>query len=395
MIRFPEYLLIYVQNITRIAMILQSKGYRCLLSVTSLSDTKLCIFLDPSGLYVRLQELSDIQLGFNKSKSSKDAKNGRLGYFCIPTTEASSTATFFSSTFAWSKTELTTDPKKEELIYLQRKNPTKKTTKESKSENDAELEILKQQQMDDWMKSNSIDGSILQSMKMATKKEKEYLDPKTFEEHDGFKVVDSEDVIIGLSRTVFIWLGHKPRTSSFTLCLCERMDAGDIRSKIDIANVRKQSALLCIGFSCTNFEGAIDKVKRKIKAELIDEKQYVPGFGVIQKCKDSINMIDIEVFCKKEDYEKQAKRGDRLLEVIRKDQKAPTNEESEKRIEYQVNAKHLRGMAKYLSEGAIDPVKDKPQDKQAQQSDSSEEEEEGKEKTFKKVPRYLYASANL
>lgn len=79
-IQHPEYLLIYMYKLDRIASLLKSR-FKCLLPTTDLSDTKLALFVDPNGLVVRLQELSDLSSKNALSKTSKNVAKwvGRLG----------------------------------------------------------------------------------------------------------------------------------------------------------------------------------------------------------------------------------------------------------------------------------------------------------------------------
>ncbi len=70
-------------------------------------------------------------------------------------------------------------------------------------------------------------------------------------------------------------------------------------------------------------------------------------------------------------------------------------EEDEKRVEYQVDAKHLRGMAKYLSEGAISQVKKVERFEKPAEKRDSDGEGDDKKKEPRKVPRHMYGSANL
>ena len=62
-----EYLVIYVHFIDRIIKRLSSKGFKMKMPTKTISDIKVAILKDPSGIEVRLMELSPIFLGENEA----------------------------------------------------------------------------------------------------------------------------------------------------------------------------------------------------------------------------------------------------------------------------------------------------------------------------------------
>ncbi len=129
---------------------------------------------------------------------------------------------------------------------------------------------------------------------------------------------------------------------------------------------------MSIGFQVKNIDAAIERIKSKTKISKAEEnREYVPSFGIVQKITDTVNHIAMDVFCKKSDYEAQARRGDKLLEAMRKEVKQVVDP-NVKKEEYEIDLNHLRGMANILSAGAIHVVPPKEKDKNQEADQESE-----------------------
>lgn len=173
-------------------------------------------------------------------------------------------------------------------------------------------------------------------------------------------MVDIEDFMIGLCRYLHVWMGNTQRAYGFSLCFTEKIEAGDslLSASLDFETVRYQSNLISLGYQVENIDNAVDRILSKGKNMKMDiDREYIHNLGIFQRFYDEMNAIEVDVFCKKEDYEAIAKRGDKLLEIIKKGDRKEEKMEKKNVVKdvgsWEIDFNHLKGTSKNLSVGAI------------------------------------------
>ena len=93
-----EYLVIYIHFLPRIIKRLLSRGFEIVINQTELFEAKLAIFKDPSGIEVRLIELTEAQMEEGAAKKQWFA---RIGYYALPTSNTDATVRFYERMFSY------------------------------------------------------------------------------------------------------------------------------------------------------------------------------------------------------------------------------------------------------------------------------------------------------
>jgi hypothetical protein len=179
-----EYLVIYVHFLPRILKRMESKGFEIVLDITSFENVKIAILKDPNQIQIRLMELPDSYLNDSGAKQWF----ARLGYYTLPSSNADETVLMYESYFQ---------------TRVQKQN--------IKSEKEKD-------------KGNSYDDPKSQSTNLRK------LGPaltvkQALAKGTGFRLVDMDDFVVGLTNSVFYWMGNDMRTASCCLCITEVSNA--------------------------------------------------------------------------------------------------------------------------------------------------------------------------
>ncbi|KAJ3184712.1 hypothetical protein HDU87_004116 [Geranomyces variabilis] len=323
-----EYLVIYVHFVHRLAKRLQGKGFEVLLEPIAIAEVKMCIMKDPNGLEVRLMELTDSQLNVPSTKKQWYA---RLGYYVLPTGMAETTVRWYETILATTRTRTPQGQRITTLDLAGGRTPRKRDGggMESKVTTPAGN-----------MKKPGTAASVRQAITQG----------------QGFRLVDTEDFIVGLSRSLYYWLGNDLRSASCSICFTEHADFG-AKSDADVY-VRKASKLMSFGFEVPNLDAAVNQLRYEFKEDLDwgRERYRIHGVGLAARLYDKINLVWIELFA--------AKGGEREASVREGEEPAAgtaTAIAKAKKIEYAIDFNHLAGHARVLSAGAVYRVK-KPED---------------------------------
>ncbi|KAJ1340172.1 hypothetical protein BSLG_005165 [Batrachochytrium salamandrivorans] len=232
-----EYLVIYIHFINRIVKRVSAKGFEIIMPPTEFETTKVCILKDPNGIEVRLYDMTDAQL--NESSSKKSTRTPRLA--------------------AGKGGKEKIDPITGREIAPNDPSHTKSLRKAGPA------------------------GTVRQAISKV----------------QGFRIVDMDEFIVGLSNTVFYWLGNNLRTSACTLCLTEvcNADTGEVITKYD----KDRSQLIGIGFEVPNLDAVINKLnfETKDRLEWITSRYRMEGVGIVAKFKDKYNGYALELLCTK------------------------------------------------------------------------------------------------
>ncbi|KAJ3214478.1 hypothetical protein HDU81_001692, partial [Chytriomyces hyalinus] len=175
--RNQEYLVVYVHFLPRIIKRLASKGFETTLPITSFQSAQIAILIDPNGIEVRLIELTEPQ-SEDPSISSKRQWFARLGYYTVPSVKTESTVRYYERMFT----------------YVPQVTAPDKGAK----------------------KGAAAAGDTHRFRK--TKKPSTSEAGQTHSNLAGIRLVDSEEYVVGLTKTQFMWLGHEPRSLGFSLC---------------------------------------------------------------------------------------------------------------------------------------------------------------------------------
>lgn len=113
----------------------------------------------------------------------------------------------------------------------------------------------------------------------------------------GFRIIDTDTYIIGLTETSFYWLGNDLRAASTAICLTE-VNAAD--AGVPIAGRQTKSPLISIGFEVPNLEPIVNKLKTETKDTLKwDKYRLKMNTGICARFQETLNNIFLDLTCVK------------------------------------------------------------------------------------------------
>ncbi|KAJ3227639.1 hypothetical protein HK099_001146 [Clydaea vesicula] len=309
-----EYLVIYVHFLSRLIKRIANKGFEIVVFPIDISETKIAIIKDPNGMEIRLMELNDTQLGETGPKKLWFA---RIGFYTIPTNCATDTCANY------------------EKLFLPKSKPSDNHHKIDKNE---KVDLNK--------------PNVL-----------------------GFRVVDSDDFIVGLTRTQFFWMGTEQRSQNFTICFVQKKDMSGayISDDLNTPNLK----LVAIGFQVGNIDSFVIKARNEKGTFHIDEGKFkIPGLGTFQRLQDRINRICVESFTPglglktETQKEKQNKTAEKKLKENNKNKSQETK---------------INVMAPRFPSAGVIEVKGRYWEKDDDEEDEEIEEEKEQEKKESKL----------
>ncbi|KAJ3411869.1 hypothetical protein HDV05_001551 [Chytridiales sp. JEL 0842] len=306
-LRNMEYLVIFVHFLPRLVKRLQLKGYDIVIPPTDTNEMKISVLRDPNEIEVRLIEMTETQLDENISKKQWFA---RLGYYAIPTTSAEETVRFFERHFAHNP-------------------PPPPNSRKGEAQRAKMAQVSKQ------IKKGL--GEI----------------PTHATTLLGFRLIDTEEFVLGLTKTQHYWLANDLRSNgAFALCFTERIKAD---SAAPPPFDRSNSKLLGIGFEVPNIEAIVKKWDWERPGDTAWEpgRVKIQGIGQFCKFKDRLNSLTLDLFYPKpidpqEAKDKDAADAAKLKGILRR--RNPAEVEF---MDFEINHNHLKGTAKTKSEGAL------------------------------------------
>ncbi|KAI9097402.1 hypothetical protein DFS34DRAFT_124336 [Phlyctochytrium arcticum] len=380
-----EYLVIYVHFLARLVKRLASKSFTILFPPQDIADVKMSIVRDPNGIEVRLMELTESQL--NMPSNRRQQWYARLAYYALPTHSAEGSVRWYESVLGTHAKgggrgvgglRLTT------LDLVGGGSPSSRTGSRPGGTPAT-------------MGTPGPDGRPISRKKpgaAATVRQ-------AISQGQGFRLVDTEDFIVGLSRSAYYWLGNDLRSSTCTLCFTEHADFGSSphpppttdthqshttnkTKDLSSASDRKSSKLLSIGFEVPNLDAASNQLRYEYKDDLewAHTRFRINGIGTVGKLFDKVNKVWIELFCAKssERAGEAATRGGLLDGILGSNGGGMAADDNgsgggvdgvggadggapriRKPRELAIDFSHLGGMARTLSEGALYRVK-RPED---------------------------------
>ncbi|KAJ3072644.1 hypothetical protein HDU98_003222 [Podochytrium sp. JEL0797] len=259
--RNQEYLVIYVRFLSRVIKRLASKGFETSLPATSFQGAQIAILTDPNEIEVRLIELTELQLDdpFTSASAKKRQWFARTGYYAIPTGSLDATVQYYERLFSYVGAAGAGNAAVAAAHGGEKKEKRKK-------------------------------GSVVPVEP----------NPKGVKNANmlGIRAVDSEDYVVGLTKTQFVWLASEPRSLGASICftgkvVAESMDARQID--------KRNSQLMAIGVEVPSLDGLLKRWEWERPNEVIWEpgRTRIPGIGQYSRFKDPHNEHYVEVFTPK------------------------------------------------------------------------------------------------
>ncbi|KAJ3333632.1 hypothetical protein HDU76_005861 [Blyttiomyces sp. JEL0837] len=316
-LRSNEYLVIYVHFLARLMKRLAAKSCDVVVPPTDVADMKVSIVKDPNNVEVRLIELTEAQLEDNLPGPKKQWF-ARLGYYTVPTNHSDHTIRFYERIFTQNPANVNAGKKDGTNRTKMQRNAGKSTA---------------------GGKGGDQHGA-----------------PTT----QGIHLVDTEELIVGLTKTQFFWLGNEPRSLGCSICFSEKSRA-DTQSIVQLED-RSKSPLLGIGVEVVNLDSTIKRWEWERPSEIAWEqgRTKITGIGQFSRFKDKLNDLWIEMFMPKAVDPQESHKDDKSKAA---DLKTAGSSDFLALKEKEINFQHLAGMAKTLSEGAIQSVRSTPSTK--------------------------------
>ncbi|KAJ3044648.1 hypothetical protein HDV00_001574 [Rhizophlyctis rosea] len=317
-----EYLVIYVHLVGRLVKRLMAKDFEVVLPPIDVADVKVGIVRDPSGLDIRLMELTDSQLNETSNRKQWFA---RLGYYALPTSHVDDCIRFYEGAFSSHRGKTSTGKKATTLDIAQT--------------------------------PGSRGGGSHMGMGVSVTRKKPGAAAtlrQAITQGQGFRLVDTEDFIIGLSHTVYHWLGNDLRSTSCTICFTERSVA-DSTTKEPVD--RSDSLLVAFGFEVPGIESSVNQLRYEHRdaLEWVTDRFKLAGIGTMVRFQDHFNNIFCELFATKAETPATAKGATPAAPGT---EGADGTEAREGIPHYAIDFNHLKGHARTLSEGAVYRIRD-------------------------------------
>ncbi|KAL7751303.1 hypothetical protein RI367_003163 [Sorochytrium milnesiophthora] len=246
-----DYLVIYVHFLGRILKRLKAKSHKLLVDIKTYMEIQYAIVLDPNGIEVRLIEMSDVQLNELTKKSQWFA---RLGYYVIHVHGADDLRKYLESLFS-----------------KQKKVLTKKAPPDDPDGQSTSFGVR-----------DSLDrGKKIYQSDRYNKACQLLLHGIWGTHREGFRLVDYEDIITGLSHTAYHWLGHDTREKLCALCLTERVhEQRQPLSEKDQRILPRDTKLISLGFEIAGpLDSAVNQLQKEVSSTVFftGVRLHVPG----------------------------------------------------------------------------------------------------------------------
>ncbi|KAI8823534.1 uncharacterized protein EV422DRAFT_565475 [Fimicolochytrium jonesii] len=409
-----EYLVIYVHFLHRLAKRLKSKGFKIVVEPMAISEVKMCIALDPNGMEVRLMELSDSQLNVPTTRKQWFA---RLAYYTLPTPQADFAVRWYEMLLATQRTRTAHGQRITTLDLATQRGPGTRSRGTDGTSVPATPAGLGFGGFGGSGGDSGSGGSPLSTPAAGARKKAGAAATvrQAITQGQGFRLVDTEEFVVGLSRSVYYWLGNDLRSASCSICFTEHADFGGAapapastgfgssgmlsssgmgslpmtarsdamadasrNAAVSIFAARSGSKLLGFGFEVPNLDAAINQLRYEFKEEIEwgKDRLKLAGVGTLARVYDKVNQVWIELFAQKgSDRDANAQRGgatgmgggghalqgaDGTTGGAAGADKAGGHASLPK-VEYAIDFNHLGGHARTLSAGAVNRVR-RPED---------------------------------
>ncbi|RKP01821.1 hypothetical protein CXG81DRAFT_25525 [Caulochytrium protostelioides] len=307
--RNGEYLVIYTRSLQRQVKRLIARGFAVAQPVVASAELELAAFFDPNGIEVRLISLIPVEL-MVPSGTACDWFS-RIAYYAVPSHVPHETVAAMENLFA-------------SLV-----------TEEGKPKTTLDLAVKLSPNVASGMSTITPSGVRQASQVKA-----------------GFRLVDYEQYTYQLHASSFYWMGHDARSAAAALCLANTHQAEAVPGIRDLEHPPPAVKLMGLGFEVFSLESAMTKLKR-VKIAWEGTVARTPGLGSIARFSDSAgNAWGIELL---------AVSGDGTTGLMLDPNGGGTGDHGGAdgrgpQSVKQINANHLRGHARSLSDGALIPL---------------------------------------
>ncbi|KAJ3124886.1 hypothetical protein HK100_011072, partial [Physocladia obscura] len=240
-------------------------------ALTIFHNAQIAIFKDPNGIEVRLIELTEQQQEDSTiAESDKRQWFARVGYYTIPTAKIELTGRYFERIFACTSNQHNSEKvaavgggggrNKHGGGGMVAENIVKTVVGKGKKNTGEELS-----------KNSNIGG---------------------------IRIVDTEEYVIGLTKTQFLWLSHEPRCMGTSICFTGKLiaESHEVR-QCD----RSSSQLLAIGIEVPSLDALLKRWEWERPNEVSWEpgRFRISGIGQFGKFIEPNNNITVEIFTPK------------------------------------------------------------------------------------------------
>lgn len=195
-----DYMIIYIHFLNRVIKRLSAKKFRVLMNHNYM-EMQYAVLIDPNGIEVRLIELPESHY------TDKSNWFGRIGYFVCQVSDCEDAANFFESIFS-----------KEVSGKLNQELPT----------------------------NAAIEG--LKSIHLQTKSFSKNTS-RRFSLRDGFRLVDTDSIVTGLTHVNYRWLSSGSREQSTCICFVDQLHGHSWQTKLEQKVLIKDTRLISLGIS--------------------------------------------------------------------------------------------------------------------------------------------------
>ncbi|ORY47260.1 hypothetical protein BCR33DRAFT_678118 [Rhizoclosmatium globosum] len=178
--RNQEYLVIYVHLLPRLVKRLAQKGFVCSLPITPFQGAQIAILQDPNGIEVRLIELTEAQ-SEDPNVLVKRQWFARVGYYTIPSVKLDHTSRYYERMFSYIGAPVAP--------------------------------------------AAGPGGIPAPPVKKEKKKKGMAAEAGTHANTAGVRLIDSEEYVVGLTKTQFLWFGNEPRSVGTSICFTGKVIA--------------------------------------------------------------------------------------------------------------------------------------------------------------------------
>ncbi|RKO93426.1 hypothetical protein BDK51DRAFT_26269 [Blyttiomyces helicus] len=283
-----ESLVIYVRMLARILKVLSFAGFTLRIPKTDISGISFAAVTDPNGIDVRLVQLTEEQA--NDRPPFRNQWFARVGYYVLPTVHSSETVRFYTTLFSPREPlpvpSASATPGADNTGAATQKilggviggtgfGVSPKGGGEGKDSYvgegrwwDVEMRLLRPDRQGMTMQRNS---------------------------NPGFRLVDTEDSIMGLTHTAYFWMSNVSREAGSAICFTQKVELNAICMTPQLA--RTESALVSIGFSVVSLGEATAKLKAHFgeTIEWNEEGTVVPNLGITSRFYDPLNNLRVDL----------------------------------------------------------------------------------------------------
>ncbi|KAJ3268697.1 hypothetical protein HK104_005295, partial [Borealophlyctis nickersoniae] len=276
-----EHLVVYVRILDRMVKRLGGKGFTLRFPITDLFGVRIAVVTDPNGIELRLIQLTEQML--MEPPSIKNQWFARIAYYTLPTTQGDHTVRKYESMFSLAPP---TPFKKPIMMNASSPSPSPSTGKKTGIGAHPRNSVGKQTAMFD-EEAKDVDLSVLRPGEPGV--------GVRVEKRTGFRLVDTEDCIVGLTHTVYWWMACAPREISSGICFSPKTELSATCMTPQLS--RMSSVLMGFGFDVPDLASAMRALSEEYpeNIEFTEKNMVVPNMGYCSRFYDRTNNLWVDL----------------------------------------------------------------------------------------------------